>query len=69
MHSRMGRAVGICIRVRRVFGNCILEWGRRYVLHQYMGTMVGRARKRLNVPYPTLYAVPGVRESGTVDLI
>lgn len=28
-------------------------------MHQYMGVTVGRARKRLNVPYPTLYAVPG----------
>ncbi len=30
-------------------------------MHQYMGVTVGRARKRLNVPYPTLYAVPGKR--------
>lgn len=25
----------------------------------YMAISVGRARKRFNVPYPTLYAVPG----------
>jgi glutathione S-transferase len=30
-----------------------------FVMHTWMGIMVGQARRRFGVPYPTLYAVPG----------
>jgi glutathione S-transferase len=30
-----------------------------FIMHTWMGIMVGQARRRFGVPYPTLYAVPG----------
>lgn len=30
-----------------------------FVVHTWMGAVVGAARKRFGIPYPTLYAVPG----------